>query len=118
MRRWRGANVSFPTVLVTDVAGRALSALPPDTPISFTPSNEATVDAWDEIRRVSEASAWPKGTRERQSMYGTLMSKNERFPDRLSALSEAFLRLPGGETGGREGGSGGGQEPTEEMVEL
>lgn len=51
-------------------------------------------------------------------MYETLMSENERFPDRLSALSEAFLRLPGGETGGRERGSIGGQEPTEELLEL
>ena len=53
-------------------------------------------------------------------MYETLMSENEHFPDRLFAVREAFLRLPGGEgTGERERGSGAvGQGPAEQLVEL
>lgn len=94
-------------LLVSDIAGRALSALPPDSLIQLTPSNDATVAAWDEIRRLREAAAWPKTKPERQSMFESLKSENEGFADRLSALREAFLRVSGGKAGMGEGDDGG-----------
>ncbi|CAN0163948.1 unnamed protein product [Ectocarpus sp. 12 AP-2014] len=91
--RWRGANISLPVVLVTDVAGHAISTLPPDSTIRFAPSEHVTLAAWDEIERLKEASAWPKETQERQTLYETLVVRNAGFPDRVSAIQGAFSRV-------------------------
>ncbi|CAM9440409.1 unnamed protein product, partial [Ectocarpus sp. 13 AM-2016] len=91
--RWRGANISLPIVLVTDVAGHAISTLPPDSTIRFAPSEHVTLAAWDEIERLKEASAWPKETQERQTLYETLVSRSAGFSDRVSAIQGAFSRV-------------------------
>lgn len=91
--------MSFPTLLVSDIAGRALSALPANSPITLTPSKEASKVAWDEIRRLRDASAWPREKPERQSMFKTLVSNNAGFVDRLSALRQSFSRVSGEEVG-------------------
>eukprot|EP00752_Nemacystus_decipiens_P004257 g3888.t1 len=94
--RWRGAKVAFPTVLVSDVAGRALSTLPPNSTIRFAPSKDVTLAAWDELSRLKEVAAWPKEPEERQSMYESLVAGNAGFPDRVSAVRAAFSHVSGG----------------------
>ncbi|CAM9684093.1 unnamed protein product [Ectocarpus fasciculatus] len=97
--RWRGANISLPIVLVTDVAGHAISTLPPDSTIRFAPSEHVTLAAWDAIERLKEASAWPKETQERQVLYESLLARNAGFPDRVSAIRGAFSRACSWEEG-------------------
>lgn len=101
----------FATVLVSDAAGRQLSALPAGAGVRFAPSPLVTVTAWEEIGRLREASAWPKGTQDRRSMFDRLMEENAGFPDRVSAVRAAFSRVSGGEeTGGMGGGETGDAE--------
>eukprot|EP00903_Cladosiphon_okamuranus_P014343 g13317.t1 len=94
--RWRGAKVAFPTVLVTDVAGRAISTLAPGSTVRFAPSKDVTLSAWEQIDRLKEAAAWPKEPEERQSMYEALVAGNAGFPDRVSAVRAAFSHVSGG----------------------
>ncbi|CAM9097696.1 unnamed protein product [Pylaiella littoralis] len=101
--RWRGAKVSFPTVLVSDIAGHALANLPPESTIRFTPSQDVTMAAWDEIGHLKEVSAWPADTQKRQRMYETLVAGNTAFPDRTSAVRAAFSAVSGGDRGGAAG---------------
>lgn len=103
LRRWRGAKVSFPTVLVSDIAGHALANLPPESTIRFTPSQDVTMAAWDEIGHLKEVSAWPADTQKRQRMYETLVAGNTAFPDRTSAVRAAFSAVSGGDRGGAAG---------------
>lgn len=99
----------FATVLVSDAAGRELSALPPGSAVRFAPSDLVTVTAWDELGRLREASAWPKGKQDRRSMLETLVEENEGYPDRVSAVRAAFSTVSGGEGtgGGVQGGEAG-----------
>ena len=99
--------MAFPTVLVSDVAGRALSSLPPDSTIRFAPSKDVTLAAWDEVGRLREAAAWPTEPEERQSMYETLLAENAEFPDRVSAVRAAFSGVSGGGCEGAAGEEGG-----------
>lgn len=112
-QRWRGARVSVPTLLVSDVAGRALSALPPGSPIHLTPSKDVKEAAWKEIQQLRQASAWPKENPERHSMYKTLVAGNKGFADRLAALTEAFSRVSGGKDGAGGRSEDRGTPPTE-----
>lgn len=99
--------MAFPTVLVSDVAGRALSTLPLGSTIRFAPSKDVTLAAWDEIGRLKEASSWPKESEERQSMYETILAGNAGFPDRVFAVRAAFSHISGGGCEGAEGEEGG-----------
>lgn len=92
---------------MSDIAGRALVALPPGSLVHLTPSTEVTKGAWDEIRRWHEASAWPLETTERQSQYKTLLSGNGGFADRLSALRDAFRKVSAGGAASVQEGDGG-----------
>lgn len=96
--------MAFPTVLVSDVAGRALSTLPPGSTIRFAPSKDVTLAAWDDIGRLKEASAWPKESEERQSMYEALVAGSAGFPDRVFAVRAAFSSISG--VGCEEGAAG------------
>lgn len=100
--------MAFPTVLVSDLAGDALSTLPPGSTVRFAPSKHVTSAAWDEIGRLEEASAWPEEPEERRSMYETLMAENAGYPDRVFAVRGAFSRVSDGECeeGPGDGGSG------------
>lgn len=97
--------MSFPTVLVSDLAGHALANLPPGSTIRFTPSKDVTVAAWEDIGRLKEVSAWPTDTKERQFMYQTLLAENAVFPDRVSAVHAAFSRVSSGGAVGAAGGA-------------
>lgn len=98
--RWRGANISFPTLVVSDLAGQAISRLPADTPMLLTPSTAAKATAWEDIARLREASAWPnENTSARLSMYEALISQNAGFTDRLSAVRQAFSTVSRGSRG-------------------
>lgn len=77
-------------LLVSDIAGRALSDLPQDSSINFTPSHHVRREAWENIDRLRNPSEWPDELPERQLMFETLVVGNEGFPDRLSALRDAF----------------------------
>lgn len=88
--------MAFPAVLVSDLAGRALSTLPPGSTVRFAPSKDVTLSAWEEISRLKEAAAWPKEPEERQSMYEALVAGNTGFPDRVSAVRAAFSHVSGG----------------------
>lgn len=100
--------MAFPAVLVSDVAGDALSTLPPGSTVRFAPSKHVTSAAWEEIGRLKEASAWPEGAEERQSMYETLVAESAGFPDRVFAVRGAFSRVSDGECEEGPGGGGSG----------
>lgn len=97
-RRWRGASVPFPTVLVTDLAGRALSELPPASRIRFEASRDVAVTAWDEIRSLRRSSGEPNSELERQRLYETLVAKNAGFPERMVAIQDTLGTVQSGAT--------------------
>ncbi|CAM9455663.1 unnamed protein product [Hapterophycus canaliculatus] len=103
---WRGVKVPFATVLVSDAAGRELSALPAGSTVRLAPSELVTVAAWDKIARLVEASAWPEGAQDRRSTFESFVEEHAGYPDRVSAIRAALSSVSGGE---EVGGFGGGE---------